>query len=60
MVHLGALPGAPLYDAKEGLEGLVRAARRDLLALQKAGVDAVMFGNENDRPYEFSVDTAST
>src|SRR5690606_37089645 len=24
------------------------------------GFDAVMFGNENDRPYEFSVDPAST
>lgn len=60
MVHFGALPGSPLHDAKEGLEGLVRSARRDLLALQKAGFDAVMFGNENDRPYEFEVDTAST
>lgn len=60
MVHLGALPGAPLYDEKDGLEGLVRGARKDLLALQKAGVDAVMFGNENDRPYEFNVDIAST
>ena len=60
MVHLGALPGAPLFDASAGLEGLVRAARADLLALQAAGFDAVMFGNENDRPYEFAVDTAST
>ena len=60
MVHLGALPGAPLYDAGAGLEGLVSAARADLLALQAAGFDAIMFGNENDRPYEFSVDTAST
>ena len=32
MVHLGASPGAPLYDAKAGLDGLVDAARRDLLA----------------------------
>ena len=60
MVHLGALPGTPLHDEKDGIEGLVRGARKDLLALQKAGVDAVMFGNENDRPYEFAVDTAST
>ena len=43
-----------------GLEGLVDAAARDLEALQAAGFDAVMFGNENDRPYEFAVDTAST
>ena len=60
MVHLGALPGAPLHDAEAGLEGLVEAAAADLGALQAAGFDAVMFGNENDRPYEFEVDTAST
>lgn len=60
MVHLGALPGTPLYDADGGLEALVKGAAQDLIALQAAGVDAVMFGNENDRPYEFAVDTAST
>ena len=43
-----------------GLDGLVEGIRNDLRALQAAGVDAVMFGNENDRPYEFKVDTAST
>ncbi|MDA4848672.1 BtpA/SgcQ family protein [Hoeflea poritis] len=60
MVHLGALPGTPLYDARRGLEGLLEGARADLAALQAAGFDAVMFGNENDRPYEFDVDLAST
>jgi membrane complex biogenesis BtpA family protein len=60
MVHLGALPGSPLHDAKAGIAGLVEGARKDLKALQAAGFDAVMFGNENDRPYEFAVDTAST
>lgn len=60
MVHLGALPGSPLHDGAAGLQGLVDGARADLLALQNAGFDAVMFGNENDRPYEFTVDTAST
>lgn len=60
MVHLGALPGAPLYDAEAGLAGLLSAARADLHALQAAGFDAIMFGNENDRPYEFKVDVAST
>ena len=60
MVHLGALPGAPLHDFEAGMEGLVTAARADLEALQEAGFDAVMFGNENDRPYEFEVDRAST
>jgi membrane complex biogenesis BtpA family protein len=54
------LPGTPLHDAERGLEGLLDDARKDLEALQAAGVDAVMFGNENDRPYEFAVDAAST
>ncbi|MGJ8583629.1 MAG: BtpA/SgcQ family protein [Marinosulfonomonas sp.] len=60
MVHLGALPGTPLHDAEAGIDGLVANARKELASLQNAGFDAVMFGNENDRPYEFDVDTAST
>lgn len=60
MVHLGALPGTPLHDPKPGLDALVEGAAKDLAALQEAGFDAVMFGNENDRPYEFEVDVAST
>ena len=60
MVHLGALPGSPLYDREAGLDGLIEGARKDISALQAAGFDAVMFGNENDRPYEFDVDRAST
>jgi predicted TIM-barrel enzyme len=58
MVHLGALPDSPLYDAETGVEGLVEGARCDLAELQAAGFDAVMFGNENDRPYELDVDRA--
>ena len=60
MVHLSALPGSPLYDSEAGLNGIIEAARLDLHALQDANVDAVMFGNENDRPYELKVNTAST
>jgi membrane complex biogenesis BtpA family protein len=60
MVHFGALPGSPLHDAAGGLDALIDGVTKDLDALQSAGVDAVMFGNENDRPYEFQVDTAST
>lgn len=60
MVHLGALPGTPLHDADGGVEGIISAAGADLRALQDAGFDAVMFGNENDRPYELRVDVAST
>jgi membrane complex biogenesis BtpA family protein len=60
MVHFGALPGSPLYDAGRGIDGLIDGVSKDIDALQKAGFDAIMFGNENDRPYEFEVDTAST
>ena len=60
MVHLSALPGAPLFDREAGLDGMIESAAADLAALQTAGFDAVMFGNENDRPYEFEVDPAST
>jgi hypothetical protein len=60
MVHLGALPGSPLYNSEGGLARLTESASQDLDALQQAGFDAVMFGNENDRPYELKVDTAST
>ncbi len=60
MAHFGALPGTPLYDDIAGVEGLIEAVRADLIALQNAGFDAVLFGNENDRPYELRADPAST
>lgn len=60
MIHLAAMPGTPLFDDQSGVAGMLAAARADLAALQAAGFDAVMFGNENDRPYEFAVDTATT
>lgn len=59
MVHFPPLPGTPLYDVKMGVEGILNWVKRDLAALQEGGVDAVMFGNEGDRPYEFKVDTGS-
>jgi membrane complex biogenesis BtpA family protein len=60
MVHIKATPGSPLYDEERGLDGMVADARADLRALQAAGFDAVMFGNEHDRPYELEVDVAAT
>jgi uncharacterized protein len=53
MAHIGALPGTPLYDAKGGLRKLVDEVLDDIENLQAGGVDAIMFGNENDRPYVF-------
>jgi membrane complex biogenesis BtpA family protein len=54
MVHLPALPGSPLYDAEAGVALVRERTRADLQALQVAGFDAVMFCNENDRPYVFT------
>jgi membrane complex biogenesis BtpA family protein len=51
MAHLPPLPGAPLYDAKGGMNAIADYVHRDLEALQAAGVDCIMFGNEGDRPY---------
>lgn len=56
MAHVPALPGTPLYDAAEGIGGLVRHVRRDLAMLVDAGFDAVLFCNENDRPYTLEAD----
>jgi len=52
MAHVPALPGTPLYDAAAGLSGAVDSVRRDVEVLLGAGFDAVMFCNENDRPYQ--------
>ena len=60
MVHLPALPVSPLYYPKLGLNYIIESAQRDLEALQDADVDAVLFGNENDRPYELKANTASS
>lgn len=54
MAHIGALPGSPLYDADGGVDKLIEGVIADIDKLQAGGVDAVMFGNENDRPYELT------
>lgn len=51
MIHLAPLPGSPLYDKDGGMQKIVDLAAADIQALQAGGVDAVMFGNEGDRPY---------
>lgn len=51
MIHLAPLPGSPLYDKDGGMQKIIDLAGADIAALQQGGVDAVMFGNEGDRPY---------
>jgi membrane complex biogenesis BtpA family protein len=57
MCHFNALPGDPHYDHGKGMEDVVSWARKDLLALQEGGVDAVMFSNEFSLPYLTDVRT---
>ncbi len=59
MVHLPALPGTPLYDSVDGMTAIREWVRRDIDALQAGGIDAVMYCNENDRPYRLDADVAS-
>jgi uncharacterized protein len=58
MAHLGALPGTPLFDAKGGVPRIIDGVLKDVEKLQAGGVDAIMFGNENDRPYVFEAPAA--
>lgn len=55
MVHFPGLPGRPRHDRKAGRARLLDVVGRDLAVLQDAGVDAVLFCNEADIPYQLSV-----
>jgi membrane complex biogenesis BtpA family protein len=59
MCHLGALPGDPYFNKKDGLTEVLTWARKDLKALQNGGVDAVMFSNEFSMPYLTQVQTVT-
>jgi predicted TIM-barrel enzyme len=49
MVHLGPLPGSPLYQGD--FEGVLQAAAHDATLLATAGFDAVMVENFGDSPF---------
>lgn len=51
MAHIPALPGTPRYDPALGLAGMVDKVRADITHLIEGGADAIMFCNEDDRPY---------
>ncbi|SNX54667.1 BtpA/SgcQ family protein [Thermoanaerobacterium sp. RBIITD] len=59
MCHLRPLPGDPGYDKHGGMQKIVDEARKDLIALQDGGVDAVMFSNEFSMPYLTKVHTVT-
>jgi membrane complex biogenesis BtpA family protein len=56
MAHFPALPGTPRYDPRLGVEGILERVRTDVRALLDNGVDAILFCNEDDRPYSFHAD----
>jgi len=49
MVHVAALPGAPMYGGS--IQAIVDAALRDARALRDGGCDAIAFENFGDRPF---------
>jgi uncharacterized protein len=55
MVHLPALPGRPRHDRTAGMRPIVEAVASDLVVLQDAGVDGLLFCNEADLPYQLGV-----
>ena len=55
MVHFPGLPGRPRHDRDAGRTRLLDVVGRDLDVLQDAGVDAVLFCNEADIPYQLTV-----
>jgi len=59
MCHLSALPGDPGFDKEGGIIRVIEWAKKDLLALQNGGVDAVMFSNEFSMPYMTKVEAVT-
>lgn len=55
MAHLPALPGTPRFDEKGGMSHIVEWVKRDVRHLEEGGVDAILFCNEDDRPYALRV-----
>ncbi|HVR38020.1 MAG TPA: BtpA/SgcQ family protein [Thermoanaerobaculia bacterium] len=49
MVHLQALPGAPLFGGS--IDAVIDAALRDARAIADGGADGLMFENFGDRPF---------
>ncbi len=54
MAHVPALPGTPRFDQERGIKFLLDRVHYDVELLVNHGVDAIMFCNEDDRPYVFN------
>jgi membrane complex biogenesis BtpA family protein len=55
MAHLPALPGTPRHVRGTSIADLAERVRNDVDHLVAAGVDGIMFCNEDDRPYSLHV-----
>lgn len=53
------MPGSPLYDTAGGVKAIKEWVARDVRSLQDGGVDAIMFCNEGDRPYNLKASPAT-
>lgn len=60
LLHLRPLPGDPFFRPDDSIQGVIDAARADLLALQEGGVDGVLVTNEFSLPYEKKVSAVTT
>ena len=59
MVHFPPLPGTANFEDDSGLTKIIKSVEDDIDALQKGGIDAIMFGNEGDRPYSLKASNSS-
>ena len=55
MAHFPALPGTPRHARGTSVDELVERVRGDVGHLLDGGVDAILFCNEDDRPYSLHV-----
>ena len=59
MVHLPPLPGSSEFNDDSNLTKIIESVTKDLNALQSGGIDAIMFGNEGDRPYSLKASNST-
>ncbi len=55
LLHLMALPGAPLSDDEAGMQYVIKMAGEELDSLQDGGVDGILISNEFSLPYQKKV-----
>ena len=59
MVHFPPLPGTANFDDDSNLSKIIKSVSEDIESLQSGGIDAIMFGNEGDRPYSLKASNSS-